>query len=320
MRRRLAGNRRIARCGLLSLRREPVLFFRRSVVIAVVFATLIGAACRSRGAERTRTIGFDDFGDTVRTGTARRIVSLNPVTTEIFFAIGAGDRLVGRTHWDLYPAAARTVPDLGSAMPPNVEAVLAVHPDLVVLYASTMNRAAALQLRHAGIPTIALRTDHVSDLRRTLVMLARAIADSASGARVADSVERTLAAVQARPRPAKPPTVFWHIWDKPLLTIGRGSYMNELVVDAGAVNIFGDLDQPSPQITMEELVRRNPDYILAGPVNAKSILSSPAWQAVPAVRAGHVLIVDTTLVGRPGPRIGEAARHLRALILHDTIR
>ena len=296
------------------------MFFRHRIVIAVALAALTGTGCSARTANLTGTIGLDDFGDTVHAGAARRVVSLNPVTTEIFFAIGAGDRLVGRTHWDLYPAAARAVPDLGSAMPPNVEAVLAVHPDLVVLYASTMNRAAARQLRHAGIPTIALRTDHVSDLRRTLVMLARAIGDSASGARVADSVEQTLAAVRARPRPAKPPTVFWHIWDKPLLTIGRGSYMNELVDDAGAVNIFGDLDGPSPQITMEELVRRNPDYILAGPVNAKSILSSPAWQAVPAVRAGHVLIVDTTLVGRPGPRIGEAARHLRALILHDTIR
>ena len=296
------------------------MFFRRRIVITVVLAALTGTACSARTANPTRTIGLDDFGDTVRAGAARRVVSLNPVTTEIVFAIGAGGRLVGRTHWDLYPAAARAVPDLGSAMPPNVEAVLAVHPDLVVLYASTMNRAAARQLRDAGIPTIALRTDHVADLRRTLVMLARAIGDSASGARVADSVERTLAAVQARPRPAKPPTVFWHIWDKPLLTIGRGSYMNELVNDAGAVNIFGDLDAPSPQITMEELVRRNPDYILAGPVNAKSILSSAAWQAVPAVRAGHVLIVDTTLVGRPSPRIGEAARHLRALILHDTIR
>ena len=296
------------------------MFFRHHIAIAVALAALTGTGCSARTANLTGTIGLDDFGDTVRAGAARRVVSLNPVTTEIFFAIGAGDRLVGRTHWDLYPAAARAVPDLGSAMPPNVEAVLAVHPDLVVLYASTMNRAAARQLRHAGIPTIALRTDHVSDLRRTLVMLARAIGDSASGARVADSVEQTLAAVRARPRPAKPPTVFWHIWDKPLLTIGRGSYMNELVDDAGAVNIFGDLDGPSPQITMEELVRRNPDYILAGPVNAKSILSNPAWQAVPAVRAGHVLIVDTTLVGRPGPRIGEAARHLRALILHDTIR
>ena len=296
------------------------MFSRRTLGIVVALAALTGAACSARTANPVATIGLDDFGDTVRSSAARRVVSLNPVTTEIFFAIGAGQRLVGRTHWDLYPSAARTVPDLGSAMPPNVEAVLAVHPDLVVLYASTMNRSAARQLRDAGIPTIALRTDHVSDLRRTLVMLARAIGDGASGARVADSVERTLAVVRARPRPARPPTVFWHIWDKPLLTIGRGSYMNELVEVAGAVNIFSDLNEPSPQITMEELVRRNPDYILAGPVNAQSILSSPAWQAVPAVRAGHVLIVDTTLVGRPGPRIGEAARHLRALILHDTIR
>jgi ABC-type Fe3+-hydroxamate transport system substrate-binding protein len=71
---------------------------------------------------------------------------------------------------------------------------------------------------------------------------------------------------------------------------------------------------------MEEIVRRNPDYVLAGPVNAAKIRDNPVWQAVPAVRAGRILIVDTALVARPGVRMGEAARHLRALIVHDTLR
>lgn len=263
----------------------------------------------------------DDFGDTILTARpARRIVSLSPVTTELFFALGAGSRLVGRTHYDSYPAAALAVPDLGDGMLPNVEAILGVHPDLVVIYAGESNRAAAVQLRKAGIATLAIRDDHISDFRRTVALLARATGDTIAGEAIADSVERSLAAVSARPRPARPVTVFWHVWDSPILTIGRGSYLDELVTIAGATNIFGDLADPSPQVTLEEIVRRNPDFILVGTVSGQRLRDNVLWRSIPAVREGRLLVVDTVLVGRPGVRLGEAARSLRALILKDTVR
>ena len=114
----------------------------------VALAALV-AACGDAGSRTARVadtaaataIGApairDDFGDTLTLrAPPRRIVSLNPATTELFFALGAGDRLVGRTHFDLYPTAAQAVQDLGSAIPPNVESVLGVRPDLVLLYAS----------------------------------------------------------------------------------------------------------------------------------------------------------------------------------------
>ncbi len=297
------------------------MLFRSSVRAIVSFAALVLVGCQPATDRSALSVAIDDFGDTIRVASpARRIVSLNPVTTELFFALGAGDRVIGRTHWDLYPDAARAVTDLGDGMQPNVEAVIGAHPDLVVLYASESNRAAAVQLRQAGIATLAIRDDHISDFRRTVMLLARAIGDTIAGKAVADSVERSLAAVAARPRVAKPVTVFWHVWDSPLLTIGHGSYMNELVEIAGAKNIFDDLPDPSPQVTLEEIVKRNPDFILVGPASAKTMRESALWRAVPAVREGRLLIVDTLLVGRPGVRLGEAARSLRALILRDTVR
>jgi iron complex transport system substrate-binding protein len=281
---------------------------------------VVAIACDGARAPRENTAIVDDFADTVRTGAAAaRVVSLGPVTTEIFFALGAGNRLVGRTTWDLYPEAARAVTDVGNGIQPNVEAILGVHPDLVVLYASNANRSAARQLRAAGVSTLAVRTDRVSDFRRAVTMLARAIHDSAAGATLADSVEHSIRAVQARPKPSVRPSVFWFIWESPLYTIGRGSFMSELVEAAGARNVFADLDAASPQVAREEVVRRNPDFVLTGPENAARLRANPAWQAVPAVRAGRILVVDTALVGRPGPRLGQAARHLRALILHDTV-
>jgi ABC-type Fe3+-hydroxamate transport system substrate-binding protein len=177
-----------------------------------------------------------------------------------------------------------------------------------------------VQLRKAGVATLSIRDDHLSDFRRTVMMISRAIGDTAAGLTLADSVERSINAVRDRPRPAKSPTVFWHVWDSPILTIGRGSYLDELVQISGATNVFGDLPDPSPQVTLEEIVKRNPDFILVGPASAQKIRESATWRAIPAVKAGRLLIVDTLLVGRPGVRLGEAARSLRALILKDTVR
>ena len=257
----------------------------------------------------------DDFGDSIAFhAPARRVVSLNPVTTELIFALGAGDRLVGRTHWDLYPDAARLVPDVGNGMMPNVEAVLGQRPDLVILYGSESNRTAVAQLARAGVRTLTFRTDHVDDFARVTPVIAAALGVPGAGTAVVDSVLASIAEVRALLAPAKRVRAYWHVWDAPLLTIGHGSYLSELLLVAGADNVFGDLESPSPQVTLEEIARRDPDVMLVGPSSAAKLRTHPGWAAVRAVREGRVLVVDTMLVGRPGVRMGEAARHLRRLL------
>jgi ABC-type Fe3+-hydroxamate transport system substrate-binding protein len=283
-------------------------------------ACIAVGACARRGANPAPAAA-DDFGDSVAQGTPEkpaRIVSLSPATTDLLFAIGAGPRVVGRTHWDLWPDSARLVPDLGAGLRPNVEAVLGVHPDLVVLYASRDDRAAASQLRAAGVAVIALRTDRIADFRRTALLLGRATGESARAATCVDTVDRTLARVRAATASLAHPTVFWHIWDEPVITVGRGSFQSELLDIAGARNVYADDPRPSPQVSMEDVVRRNPDLILAGPTGAARIRSSAAWQAVPAVRAGRIVVIDTSLVGRPSVRLGEAAVEL-ARALHPGV-
>ena len=296
-------------------------FHRARRVASVCLALgLAAAACdRRRAPEQDAAAGavraVDDFGDSVAfTAPARRVVSLNPVTTELIFALGAGDRLVGRTHWDNHPEAARLVADVGNGMMPNVEAVLGQRPDLVILYASESNRTAVAQLAAAGVRTMTFRTDHVSDLARVTPVIAAALGVSDAGSVVVDSVLASLASVRALPAPAKRVRAFWHVWDAPLMTIGNGSYLSELLVAAGGENVFGDLENPSPQVTLEEIARRDPDVILVGPNSAATLRAHPGWAAVRAVREGRVLVVDTMLVGRPGVRMGEAARHLRQLL------
>ncbi len=286
-------------------------------IAACVAACFAFAACagerREPAATVTATIVVDDFGDTVAVGPALRIVSLNPVSTELLFAAGAASRLVGRTHWDLYPEGAAAIPDLGNGIGPNVEAVIGARPDLVILYASTSNRRAAESLQSAGVRTLSMRTDHLADLTRLAVVYARVTGDTAPRI-VADSARRTVDSVRALPRPANPLRLVWRQGEPPIYVAGRGSFQGELIEVAGGVNAFADVDAPSPQVSIEEIVRREPSAILTGPEGAARVRASATWRALAAVRAGRVLVVDTALVGRPGVRMGEAARHLRLLI------
>jgi ABC-type Fe3+-hydroxamate transport system substrate-binding protein len=288
----------------------PVLQYKALLILGVA-----AVAC-ARTEHRPAATLTDDFGDSITIGERpARVVSLNPATTEIVFAIGAGSRLVGRTHWDLYPPAAAKVPDLGTGIRPNVEAVLAAHPDLVLLYASADNRAAAQRLRAAGVKTLSLKIDRIGEFLRATRTIGRIMGDSANGVLVSDSVRATLDHVRDETHSLPRPTVFWHIWDSPLITIGGGSYMTQLVDIAGGMNIYGQMPDVSPTVSLEDVIRRNPRFIITGPEGAEKIKADPKWRAMPAVREGRVLVVDTALVGRPAVRLGEAALQI-ALLLH----
>lgn len=293
------------------------MFFRPS---SIGFAVALLALVACKQAEQTTSGLRDDFGNPVSIPATppSRIVSLNPATTEIFFAIGAGRRLIGRTSFDQWPDSAKLVPDLGNGINPNVEAVLGAHPDLVVLYASRDNRAAAKRLIASGVSTVSLKNDHISDFARTTMLLGAIMHDTARAATVRDSVQRTLDRVAVSMRGVSRPTVFWHIWDAPLITIGSGSFMDELVNLAGATNVYRDINGPSGEITLEDVARRNPDFILAGPIGAHAIESDPRWKIVRAAREQRIIVVDTNIVARPAVRLGEAAVSL-ATLLHPGV-
>lgn len=297
-------------------------FLMRSWRSVVGVAIIVGGLTACEGASRTvretgAPIAVDDFGDSVAVRpAAQRIISLNPVTTELLFAMGAGSRLVGRSKWDGWPLAALEVPDVGDAMQPNVEAILARRPDLVVLYASPSNRTAATRLQEAGVRTLAVRTDAVTDLRRIATALGAFLDDSLSASAAVDSTLRAVDSVRALGATSdRRPSVAWIVWDDPLIVIGGGSYRSELLAAAGAVNAFADLEAPSPQLSIEELVRRDPDALIVGTRMAERFATDARWHQLRAVRDRRFILPDTGIVGRPGVRMGEAARHLRQLLL-----
>jgi iron complex transport system substrate-binding protein len=266
-----------------------------------LLAALLVMAC-ARRAPPGRSSAVDDFGDTIPASVpAKRIVSLNPTTTELLFAMGDGNRLVGRTHWDNYPS----VPDLGDALRPNIEAVLAVHPDLVLLYASADNRSTALALHENKVATLSLKVDRIADFAREARLLGRILGDSVAAATVVDSVQHTLDRVRAATAPLPHPTVFWELWQSPLMAVGGGSFLDELLTVAGGTNIYGTLSAPSPVVSREDVLSRHPDVIFTSPQAAHD------WQ-------GRVRVPDTALIGHPSVRLGEAAVSL-ANLLHPGV-
>ncbi len=280
--------------------------------------TRSGAAVDSTTIARdTPAAASDDFGIALPSDNrhASRVVSLNPTFTEIAFAIGAGSQLVGRTTWDNRPDAALAVTDVGAGIRPNVEAVLATRPTLVLLYATAENRAAAATFERAGIRTIALRTVTIGDFREAAAALGAALGQPANARTLVDSIDATLDRVRAAVDGAPRPRVVWPSWESPVLVVGNESFEAELLDIAGAENVFADRAESVAGVTIEEIARRDPDLVLAGPDRLARLQASAPWRAVRAVREGHVAVLDTTVFGRPGVAIGMAAVSI-ARVLH----
>ena len=281
------------------------------------------AACSSRPAPHAINVS-DDWGRPVALAApATRIVSLSPATTEILFALGLGPRVVGRTRFCDWPPAARAVPDVGNGIEPSVEAVAARRPDLVLLYTSAANRAAADRLAALGIATAVLKLDLASDVRRA----ARTIAQLAGVPAVAESLvaafDSSLRAVAARSAsvPGRRLRLYVDAWASPPMTVGRGSYLSEVIRAAGAENLFDDVGASSATVSLEAIVARDPDAVLVlalDTLHEPSLGGRPGWSAVRAVREGRVLVVDANLYDRPSPRMGVAAADLAARLSRMT--
>ena len=246
----------------------------------------------------------------------RRVVSLIPATTELVFALGAGDRLVGRTSWCDFPPEAARVPDLGNGIGPNLEAVVEAKPDLVLLYKSAANRGAVERLRGLGIPVLELATDRMRDFDRVARLVGLALGEPARAESLVARTERDLAAATVRlsALPPSRPSVFILVWDRPPMTLGRGSFLSEIVERAGARNLFDDVATSSAPISVEAVVARDPDFILVSGTGEPAIASRPEWQSVRAVRERRFLHVEGSEFNRPSPRVALAVRELAAAL------
>ena len=288
-------------------RKMGVMIFR-----LLITAIIAGAACRQAPAVHPNISLVDDAGDTVRLAApARRVVSLIPASTELLFALGADSAVVGRTSYCDYPPEAKAVPDLGDGIKPNIEAVIASRPDLVVLYNSGQNAAVAGRLRELGIAALRVNTDALSSVPR----VARILGKLTGREKAADSLAAvfdTALASATQARVGRRPRVLVLVWEQPPMTIGRGSFLSELVERAGGENLFADVTSSSGVVSIEAVAARDPDLIFTTVEWPSAFATRPEWQVVPAVRRHRFLHVSGSEFDWPSPRSPQAIRQLSA--------
>lgn len=273
-------------------------------------AVVLIAGCRPVPRPAVGVRVADDSGDSASVVLpAHRIVSLNPAATELLFAIGAGGSVIGRTTWCDYPPEAKAVPSLGDGINPNLEAIVARKPDLVLLYTSGQNADAVRRLRDLGIPALRFRTDSLSDVPRLARVFGRLTGHEASADSLAGAFAVELASATA-PAAARRPTVFLLVWDQPPMTVGRGSFLTELIERAGGENLFADIRSSSAPVSIEAVAARNPDVILVLGKEPPPFADRPEWRVVRAVREQRFVPADGSEFSRPSPRAPGAIRKL----------
>jgi iron complex transport system substrate-binding protein len=253
----------------------------------------------------------DERGVAVSPGkTPQRIVSLLPSLTETVCELGACARLVGVDRYSNYPASVRSLPRLGGGIDPNIEAIVALQPDLVLL--ATSSRAAA-RLQSLGLNVVALEPRNFADVRRVLGQISDLLdLPSAEGVqRVWDSIQADLQAsaksLAPRLRNAR---VYFEVNNAPYAA-GQSSFIGEILTELGLQNIVPGQLGPYPKINPEFVVRADPDFILLSDSSVQEMNKRPGWSALRAVRSQRVCVFNSEqsdVLVRAGPRMAQAAR------------
>jgi len=273
-------------------------------LLAVPFATLPAAPLAV----------VDDAGRTVRlVAPAQRIVSLAPHLTEVLFAIGAGDRLVGTVAHSDYPPAARSLPRVGGYNAIDPERILALDPDLVVAWQSGNNPVQLQRLQELGRVLFINEPRRLADIPRTARRLAVLTGMPQAGLRFERQFRQRLEALQQRYAGRRPVRMFYQIWNSPLITVNGRHLISDVMRLCGAVNVFAGLPALAPTVSVEAVLAAAPELIVIGGFERERADWRAAWQRwprLPAVRGGQIYFINPDWMQRHGPRILDGAEQL----------
>lgn len=248
---------------------------------------------------------------------AERIVSLAPSLTEILFALGAGDRVVGVTTFCDTPAAAlAAVARVGGGLDPNVEVVMSLRPDLIVAPRTVAAARAVEAIRARGVPVSIFEPQTFPELHEAVRELGRMTGRAVEAEALVASMRRDEEAARAIGRSLpRPPRVYLELWRDPLVTAGRAGYLQAVVEAAGGENAFGDVAATTAQVSPESILARDPDVVVLLYEGARDesgrLRTRPGWAGLRAVREGAVIAdLPLDLLARPGPRLAAGTLRL----------
>jgi len=247
---------------------------------------------------------------------ARRIVSLAPHLTELTYAAGAGDRLVGVVDFSDFPVAAKSLPRVGDAFHLDYEVIAALEPDLILGWQSGTATNVLNRLRELGYRVVALEPGHLDSIAEHLRTIGRLTGKSSAANREAIEYATQLQVIRDQYRDAEVLSVFYQVSARPLLTINRHHVIGEAIEICGGRNIFAGLESLAPVVSLEAVLDRSPEVIVASNFGTPdesgddSLAAWRAWAHIPAVRNENLFLIDADQIVRPSTRILGGIRQL----------
>jgi iron complex transport system substrate-binding protein len=242
---------------------------------------------------------------------AQRIVSLAPNLTELVFTIGAGDRLVGADSFSDYPEAAKRIARVGDAFQVDYERVLALEPDLVLVWDTGTPQPVIEKLSHLGLNVERISTTSLADIARALHRLGELTGTTDAAEKAAVAYSTAIDGLRRAHVTETPITVFYQISSTPLYTINRRHLISEMLALCGGRNVFADLEQLAPPVSLEAVLERNPEAIFAGDdVREDPFVIWRPWRNLRAVELGNLYVLHVDRIARATTRIVAGAEEV----------
>ncbi|QUH21392.1 ABC transporter substrate-binding protein [Alkaliphilus sp. B6464] len=274
----------------------------------------------------------DGFGNSVTIEKQpERVVSIAPSQTEILFALGLEDKIVGVSDFCDYPIEALEKEKVGNAFAINVEKILELNPDVVFLYNEALPESIE-QIKASGIAVMLYSPETIDEIFNTILQLGEVMGVEEESEQIVNEMQEKRDNIVDKAKNEKKARVFYQVWDEPLMTAGEGSFINELITLAGGENIAADGDGAYPQYSVEAMVEKDPEIYIAPAHTAENftlnpeqmkelkniIKSRPGYDVITAVKNDKIELLDPNIVSRPGVRTIEALE-LFAKAIHPEV-
>jgi len=255
-------------------------------------------------------------------GDPRRIVSLAPNITEILFALNLEERIVGVTSYCNYPEQAKRIRRVGGFTDVSLETIVSLAPDLVLATADGNRRETVLQIARMGLPVYVVNPKNLEGILETMRRIGRITGREAQARLLTDRFSRRVEGVSKRMAGRPRPTVFFQVGLDPIVTVGKGTFIDELIGLAGGASVSAGDRTRYPRYSIEEVLARKPDIIVISTMERAKDPSAVAriwrrWREIPAVASDRIYPLDPDLIARPSPRIIDALEILARMFHPD---
>lgn len=254
----------------------------------------------------------DDAGNVITLASpAKRIISLSPHVTEMIFAAGAGEQIIGTVKYSDYPAAAKAIPRVGDNRQLDIERIIAMKPDLLVVWMHGAFERQLEPLRKSGIPYFFSEPHKLEQIPETLLKLGSLFGTEKQARAAAGAFSQQLLQLSARYQKQSTVRTFYQVWGKPIFTLNDKNIVSDVIRVCGGKNIFGHLSAAAPTLSTEAVIQENPELILSGDSENQGVSGIEQWKTfgtMLAVKNRNLVAIDGDQLNRAGPRIIDGAK------------